>query len=179
MDGLFEVSNDVTLEHDHMLTMVSILAQPCVSKPLLTSVSMQDDWKDCKTLGERLDWAMHKAKVSRSTMAEFCDTSTVSVGKWLNDDVNDMRMQNLFSAARLCIVNPIWLALGEGSPMAGIPSIYADVSGPDLQLARQLTALDDKGLRALVKELIASKAATAGTKKSKRTKPDKTRPALG
>lgn len=141
-----------------MLTIVHATAQPCLARQSVTLVTM--NWQDCKTVGERLKWAMDKAKVTRSDLASACGVSTVSVGKWLNNDSKNLKMENLFTAADLCLVNAKWLGTGQGTPSSGITAIYADVSGPDLQIARDLTKLDDKNLRAVVRELIAARQTT-------------------
>lgn len=139
-----------------MLTIVPCKTQPWLSSNSLTLINMKD-WHVCKSLGERLEWALERASVSRAALADACGTSTVSVGKWVNDNTKNMRMANLFTVARLCMANAEWLGTGEGSPTIGIPSIYQDIAGPDLQIARELTKLDDKKLRATIKELIAAK----------------------
>jgi transcriptional regulator with XRE-family HTH domain len=142
-----------------MLTIVHATSQPCLASQSVTLVSM--NWQDCKNLGERLQWAMERASVSRSDLATACGVSTVSVGKWINNDSKNMKMENLFMAADLCLVNAKWLAIGAGNPSTGVPTIYADVSGPDLQIARDLTKLDDRGTRVVVRELIAAKTSAA------------------
>jgi len=118
------------------------------------------NWQDCRELGDRLAWAMQKAGVSRSDLADACEVSTVAVGKWINNTSKNMKMDNLFTAAESCLVNAKWLGTGKGNPSAGIMAIYTDVSGPDLQIARDLSMLDDKNLRSVVRELIAARQAT-------------------
>lgn len=160
VNGFLEVRDNVTFQHGSMLTIVPFAKQPCFTTPSLTSVSaMKTNWQDCKTLGERLAWAMSKAQVSRARLAELCGVSTVAVGKWLSDETKDIRLANIFMAADLCLVNVKWLAIGEGNPSTGIPSIYTDVAGADLQIARDLTRLDDQRLRTTVRELVAARAA--------------------
>lgn len=160
-----EVRDNVAFEHSSMLTIVPFITQPCFATLSLTSVSdmkatTKTNWQDCETLGERLAWAMNKAQVSRSQVADACGVSAVAVGKWIGDETKDIRMSNLFTAADLCLVNVKWLAIGAGNPASGIPSIYTDVSGSDLQIARDLTKLDDQRLRTTVRELVAARAAS-------------------
>lgn len=162
---LFEVRDHITFEHDSMLTIVHAHAQPYLAGQSVTLVSM--NWQDCKTLGDRLQWAMDKAKVTRANLASACGVSTVSVGKWVNNDSKNMKMENLFTAAELCLVNAKWLGTGQGTPSAGITAIYTDVSGPDLQIARDLSKLDDKNLRGVIRELIVARQ-TATADKSKK-----------
>lgn len=169
VDRLFEVSEDVFFEHTSMLTIVSTLNQPYLSNTELTLVDMKN-WKDCKTLGERLKWSMDKSGVSTAQLAETCGISRVAVGKWLSDDIKDIKLPNFFAAAQLCVVNDRWLALGDGAPDRGIPSIYTDISGPDLNIARQLTALADKNLRKTIKSMLEhTRPAATATNQKKRS----------
>lgn len=160
---LFEVGDDVTFEHGSMLTIVPIAKQPCLAAEPVTLVSM--NWQDCNNLGERLQWAMDKAGVTRADLAAACNVSTVAVGKWINNDSKNLRMENLFTAADLCLVSAKWLGTGAGNPGSGISAIYADVSGPDLQIAKDMTKLDDKNLRNMVRDLITARIGTAATTK--------------
>jgi transcriptional regulator with XRE-family HTH domain len=173
MDRLLEVRDDIRLEHESMLTIVSSTTQPCIARLPLTLVDMKD-WKDCKDLGERLAWSLERSQVSRAQLAEACGVSTAAISKWLSNDTKNLKSENLFTAAELCVVNAKWLATGRDTPFTGIPAAYTQIAGPDLQIARELSELGDKKLRDVISELIKSKQSAAqeraGSRGSRRSK---------
>lgn len=116
----------------------------------------------------RLAWALAKSKVSQSRLADHCKVSSAAVSKWMHGHTKDLKMDNIFAAAEVCAVNARWLATNKGTPLDGINAAFAGISGGDIQLAKRLSEVDDRGLRSTVSELIAAKEVTQTTSKKTR-----------
>lgn len=63
---------------------------------------------------DRLEAAMTAASVSRTQLADELGCSGAAIGALLRGESKQMTGENLVKTARLCDVNPYWLATGEG-----------------------------------------------------------------
>lgn len=128
-----------------MLTTVSTCLQPRLAAPALTLVYMP-------TFTDRLKDAMGES-IRPVDLAKECKVSRAAVAKWLSGNLQNMKMENLFTCADYCRVNARWLATGkgprgldEGSPGTGFEPRH-------LALLRTYTNLP-KELRIPIRQVI-------------------------
>jgi transcriptional regulator with XRE-family HTH domain len=168
VNRLLEMGNNIRFVHAPMVTIVTDEMQPCSPDDQLTLVSMED-WEKCSTRAERLTWAVKTSKASVVQIAEACGVSRHAVGKWLSGSSTDLKLENFFKFADMTVVNPRWLATGDETPRTGIPTVYTTISGIDLQIAKELTKLNDKNLRSMIKDLMSAKANAASEAEIKKS----------
>lgn len=166
-----EVSHHSVLAHTAKLSMPSNETQPCLAHGSLSLLYMSSQaWKRCKTLAERLQWSIEHAGKSQADLATNLGISTAGMSEWFTGKVKNPKLHNIFKASQYCKVYGWWLAIGEGTPYDGIGSEFDGISGQDLLIAKDLSQLDDKGLRDTVTEVIAAKRAAMGEQEQKKRK---------
>lgn len=119
-----------------MLTIVNGRVQPSLTPPSLTLVYMA-------TLTSRLKEAMG-TKVSQADLARACQISRAAVTKWMSGGVDDLKMAHLFAVARLCGVEPEWLALGTGQKERGSAPTPPDMDHRHLALLQAYLRLPEE-----------------------------------
>ena len=68
-----------------------------------------------ETLQERIKAAMAAGSKTQTALAKACGISDAAVSKWIAGDTVELRSPHVFAVARLCKVDPEWLATGHGS----------------------------------------------------------------
>lgn len=108
-----------------MLTRVNQRLQPELAITPLTSVDMT-------TLADRLRQAMGDT-VKPVDLARACGISRAAVTKWFSGSLKDLKLENLFAVAKLCSVEPEWLALGSGPMRPGEEPLQPTRAGSALE----------------------------------------------
>lgn len=135
-----------------MLTTVPACLQPQFTGLLLTSVAMS-------TLKERLEMAMGKDITRAHLMAAIKryggTISRAALSKWFDDEkTKAMKAEHVFPVAKLCHVNPEWLATGAGKRDPTPDQCdHADIPQRRIDLIRMYGRLPDE-VRMPIRSLI-------------------------
>jgi transcriptional regulator with XRE-family HTH domain len=91
------------------------------------------------TLGQRIQWALDKAGISKSALADAADVAPSAVTQWINGDTKVLKAATLLAAAKALSVDHEWLATGKGVPAgnrAEQPRAAYGLSDEALEVAR-------------------------------------------
>lgn len=90
---------------------------------------------------------------SNAELGRACGVTRAGVTKWAAGTVADLGAGTVFTIARLCRVNAVWLATGEGTPEAkgaARPAVPPQVAADFVRL----TPANQRALAALVASLV-------------------------
>jgi len=109
------------------------------------------------TLGARVRWALEHAGMNQTELAKAIGVGKGAISQWSLDQIDSIRPDNLFAAARVLRVEAEWLGTGKG-PRTPIERVAPDV---DPEIARLIDALPPESRRpllALVTALLRSRS---------------------
>lgn len=101
-----------------------------------------------ETITDRINAAFLASGLKQSDLAERAGVSKQTVNGWLKGRVENIRPENLFSAADALGINARWLATGKG------PRLRTDDLALCSRLAQVLSALDPPEAEALSKSFL-------------------------
>lgn len=102
-------------------------------------------------LGERMRWAIEHSDHSQASLARAIGVTAGSVSQWCIGDIDFLRPENLFAAARALRVEPEWLGTGNG-PRTRTERLAPDVNA---EIARIIDRLPQDAQAPLLALLVA------------------------
>lgn len=144
-----------------MLTTLTSRTQPQSTKPQLTL-------QPVSTIQERLEHAIKNGQkttpgLTAADLARTCKISPSAVSKWFNEKTKEIKAGHVFAVAKLCKVNPEWLATGEGKPeLPKASGRAADIPDHHLDLIRTYAKLP-KEIKFYIWGLVTTLAAASSS----------------